>query len=248
MDPSNWTYDITTYANVATLPITARIATEQCFNTWYLYAGTGRYFTPQDNYGFTPSGGSSQTPNYLMGIPFTCDQYNNNCTSIASLNSPNSIAAACSSPDAQTIASTLTQGWEYPLNTASGSYLSERLITDPTISSGNQMFFTSAQPTSDPCGYGGQSRVWGLNCATGGALTQGCGSAYTVTNFNGMMYLQTSTGAIYNITDANSFNGSGTGGRTTQWYVGMPPETSPPIVQPTIPLNQAGRLIQWIEK
>ena len=70
-------------ANIATLPITARVATEQCFGTWYLYAGTGRYFFAQDNYG-GPSGSTGL--NSIMGIPFTCDQFNNSCTSIASLN------------------------------------------------------------------------------------------------------------------------------------------------------------------
>ena len=178
LNPANWTYDITTYANIATLPITSKIAAMQCFNTWYLYGGTGRYFTSQDSYGFSSNGGSTYSQNYLMGIPFTCDQFNNNCTAISALNSPSAIATACASSNGQTIASTLSEGWEYTLDAAAadGSYLAERMITDPTIDPGttanpsNQVFFTTSEPTSDPCGYGGQSRVWVMNCATGARL------------------------------------------------------------------------------
>ena len=48
----------------------------------------------------------------------------------------------------------------------------------------------------------------------------------------GTLYLQTSTGAIYQISAAITIFSS-TGNRTTQWFVGMPPETSPPLVQPS---------------
>src|SRR5208283_1486202 len=174
LDPANWTYDITAYAGIATLPITAKVTAEQCFNSLYLYTGTGRYFFPQDNYG--PSGNAGL--NYLMGIPFTCDQYNNNCTSIASLNSSTNIMATCSntSANAQTVANAVSQGWQNTLDpgytSAAGSYLNERLVTDPTVSPNNVIYFTTSEPTSDPCGYGGQSRVWGMNCATGGQITQ----------------------------------------------------------------------------
>jgi type IV pilus assembly protein PilY1 len=255
-NPANWTYDITTYANIATLPITAKVATMQCFNnTWYLYAGTGRYFSSQDSYGYTPASSSTPAPNYLMGIPFTCDQFNNNCTSISSLSSQNAIATACASSNGQTIATTLGQGWIDTLDAAAadGSYLAERLVTDPTINPGtvqnpaNQVFFTTSEPTSISCLYGGHSRVWGLNCATGGPITGSCGTdTITSSGINGFLYLQTSTGAIYQITDAGSFGSAG--GRATQWFTGMPPESSPSFVQPTISIPQQGRIIQWIEK
>jgi type IV pilus assembly protein PilY1 len=260
-DPTTWGYDVTTYANIATLPITARIATEQCFNTWYLYAGTGRYFSSLLQYDYTGSG-----PNYLMGIPFTCDQCNNNCTSIASLNSPSSITTACTNASNTTNpsnpSSILPAGWQYPLEPASGSYLGERLVTDPTVSTGtNTIFFTTSEPNSEPCGYGGQSRIWGLNCATGEAIAQSCGT-YTVTSPTGTLYLQTSTGAIYQINvatntatnTASSFVGTGpgdgaaAGNRTTIWYHGMPPETSVPEVQPATSAAKSGQLIQWIER
>jgi hypothetical protein len=251
LNPADWTYDVTTYANIATLPITARIATEQCFNTWYLYAGTGRYFFPQDNYGPTGNPGL----NYIMGLPFTCDQYNNNCGSISSLNNS---TTACTNLQASTNnpSALYAAAWEYTLAAGSGTFLNERLITDPTIDPGTPgnpgdiIYFITSEPTSDPCGYGGQSRVWGLNCATGAAITDQSCSGYTVpsANLTGTMYLQTSTGAIYQIDAATSFTDSSTGNRSTPWFIGMPPETSPPLVQPDSPATRSGQLIQWIEK
>jgi len=238
--PQNWTYDISTYSNIAQLPITAQIAAEQCFGTWYLYAGTGRYFFPLDSY----YGPANSGLNYLMGIPFTCDQYNNNCTSVTSLD--NSAAACTALQQGSTFFD--QAGWKYSLNGSSGSFLNERMITDPTTSSTNMVFMVTSEPTSDPCSYGGQSRVWGLNCATGGAVTDTSCKGFSVTNLSGTMYLQTSTGAVYQISAASSFTDSTTGNRTTPWYIGMPPETAAPVVQPATLPTRTGQLIQWIER
>jgi hypothetical protein len=252
MNPANWTYDITTYANVATLPITARVSAEQCFNNWYLYAGTGRYFFPQDTYGQSGSAGL----NYLMGIPFTCDQYNHNCGGSITLNT--SSAAACSNLQAAASNPSLLNqaAWEYTLNAGSGSYLNERLISDPTLDPGTAgnpsdiIYFVTSEPTSDPCGYGGQSRVWGMNCATGAAISDTSCNGYSVpaANTTGTLYLQTSTGAINQINASSSFTDSSTGNRSTPWFIGMPPENSPPLVQPATQSSLGGQLIQWIER
>jgi type IV pilus assembly protein PilY1 len=235
LSPQNWTYDVTTYSNIATLPITSAVTAEQCFGLWYLYAGTGRYFFPEDNY----IGSGS---NYLMGMPFTCDQYNNHCADITSLNGS---GAACTSRQSGTYGQA---GWEYTLNAASGSYLQERMTSDPTISPGNKIYLTTSEPTSDPCGYGGQTRVWGLNCATGGAIADSSCSGYSVTDMTGTLYLQTSTGAIYQINAATSFTDAGTGDRSTQWFVGIPPENALPLAQSSTLIPPSGQLIQWIEK
>ncbi len=244
--PQNWNYDTASYSNIATLPITSKVESEQCFGTPYLYAGTGRYFFAQDNY----SGAGS---NYIMGIPFTCDQYNNNCTAVTSLqNSSTSVAGICSSVQQSNFSHA---GWQYTLNSASGSFLQERQITDATVSNTNTIYFTTTDPTSDPCSYGGQTRVWGLNCATGAALADTSCSGHSVTDTSGTLYLQTSTGAIYQI-NASSFtnvnnnnsNSASTGDRTTQWFVGIPPENAPPLAPSSSSPPKTGALIQWIEK
>ena len=69
-----------------------------------------------------------------------------------------------------------------------------------------------------------------------------------MTDLTGTLYLQTSTGAIYQINAASSFTDSSTGNRTTQWFIGMPPENAPPVAQPATSATKTGQLIQWIEK
>jgi type IV pilus assembly protein PilY1 len=268
LNPANWNWDITTYNQVATLPITAQVAPGQCFNQTYLFAGTGRYFFPQDNYG------QSSGLNYLMAIPFvrycsnglttnskTC-YHNSDCTdgqfsscvtakpTVTSLNQTTTACSALQS-NPNNIANA---AWIYDLDPAAadGSFLAERMVTDPTVPvvtsnvSNNIAYFVTAEPTSDPCGYGGQSRVWGLNCATGGAIVdQSCGG-YAVTNSVGTLYLQTSTGAIYKIDNSTSFTAEGN--RATGFVTGMPPENAPPSVQPAANQAVGGRVIQWIER
>lgn len=259
LNPGDWNWDVTTYANLAQLPITAQVATETCFTNpttglpqWYLYAGTGRYFLAQDIYG---SNGQSST-NYIMGVPFTCDQNNNNCGT-PNLNSLNQSSDACSALQSDAGSNLPGAGWQIDLDTPASStgYLDERVVTDPTVSEGNTIYFTTSEPTSDPCGYGGQSRVWGLNCATGGTIADQTCPNYTVNTsiYTGSIFLQTSTGAIEVINDPGA-NGSGSSGsfngKTTVWYQGMPPESSPQKIGPANGVNavSGGQLIQWYEK
>src|SRR5208337_2159298 len=122
-----------------------------------------------------------------------------------------------------------------------GSYLGERMITDPTISPANKIYLTTSEPTSNPCGYGGQSRVWGLNCATGASIKDQSCTGYTVTDPTGTLYLQTSTGAIYQITAPSSFQYNNN--RTTQWFPGIPPENAPPLAQSSSSPAKTGQLM-----
>lgn len=248
LSPANWTYDVATYSNIAQLPITAKVQAMNCFDHWYLYSGTGRYFFPMDDYG--PSGQSGK--NYLMGVPFTCDQYNNNC--MPNINSLNDNKNACS--NLHKGPSFLDQaGWLYTLNDAEtapdgSSYLRERMTTDPSISAGNKIFFTTEEPSGDACGYGGRTRVWGLNCATGAALSDQSCAGYTIDDKDlaGTIYLQTSTGAINKLDPASSFTDPSTGNRTSPWTAGIPPENAPPVVPPSTPSSKSGQLIYWIER
>ncbi|MCL5406057.1 MAG: hypothetical protein M1398_04945, partial [Deltaproteobacteria bacterium] len=119
----------------------------------------------------------------------------------------------------------------------------------------NTIVLHASEPTSNPCGYGGQSRVWGLNCATGGEISDNSCSGYVVNNsqYTGSIFLQTSTGAIETVNNPGT-NGSGSNGsfngKTTGWYQGMPPESSPQKIAPSTSTANigAGQLIQWYEK
>ncbi len=243
-DPANWSYDVSTYANIAQLPITSKVETMKCFDRWYLFAGTGRYFFPMDNFG-PPSTGANSGRNFIMGVPF-CNTANQDCK--LNINYVNDNATACNNLQRGDLEKA---AWQYDLDDAEtgadgNTYLKERLTTDPSISNNNMVFFTTDQPTSDPCGYGGRTRVWGMNCATGAAITdQSCGG-YNITDLGGTLYLQTSTGAINKIDASTSFTENG--GLTSPWTAGIPPENAPPVTRPSTTVDKQGQIIYWIER
>ncbi|NLJ29505.1 MAG: hypothetical protein GX433_16060 [Deltaproteobacteria bacterium] len=232
-EPGSWDFDLT-YFNAAQQPVTAKVEFSKCFNQWYVFASTGRYFFKEDQY-------STQQSDWIMGVPFVCDA-NNDCDQ-GSINFGHSSADFCSSLGARNE----RKGWYWDLerpDPGTGFY-KERSITDPTISTQDIVFFTSTEPTTDVCGFGGQSRVWGLNCATGGPISDtSCGSAYTVKTSTGTLYLQTSTGAINPLDPAKSFTEND--GKTTGWIPGIPPESAPPLVPPYE--IKTGQILHWIEK
>ncbi|MDR3570216.1 MAG: VWA domain-containing protein [Syntrophobacteraceae bacterium] len=259
VNPKYWAYDVNTFANVPQAPITSAIAAESCFAKTYLFAGSGKYF-----YGTDPDIPSSTNAlNFMTGMPFTCDNLftASSCQSktLSSVNTGN----ACSTPDATGVANSgaLNNGWVYYLPDASttANWLKERMITDPTpYPNANIIYFTSTQPTSDPCSYGGQSEVWGFNCATGGAITDtSCGAGYTASTAMSDLYLQTSTGAIYNISTTGSSSSANppltfnkNGNRSTAYVVGTPPETGLPLSTqpPATGGSGTGQLMLWIER
>ncbi len=257
--PAYWGYDVSNFNNIAQLPITAKIEAMKCFNTWYMYGGTGRYFFPLDNYG--PSGAGSAGKNFIFGTPFLCDEYDLDTTAPGYPNTTkhcggmnfmnqNSITKVCG--NLSDVAQIGKAAWQIYLDDAEESYLKERIITDPTMTSLNEVFFTSAEPTSQACGFGGRSRMWGLNCATGGTLVDTSCTGFEITDHSGTLYLQTSTGAIFQFSPSSAFTGPSTGAdigdtRTTDWRAGMPPESPVPFVAPSS-TAKAGAVIHWMEK
>jgi type IV pilus assembly protein PilY1 len=253
-DPTKWGY-FRVFTS-ATRPIVSKIEYMKCFGMNYIYFGTGRWFFKFDDSGIPNGLVSSQADNqtqdreYLYGVRIdrcisdwrTCNfETANNQKDICNELEPNSnedIAA-----------------WEIPLDPAETDnntgipYMKERAITDPTVVPGyNVVFFTTTQPTADPCGFGGRSRVWGLNCATGSSMfTTGCpetteGAKYLPQIPPGSLFLQLSSGNVEQITEA-SFNQ--TSNSTTEWFVGVAPESSTPFVSPT---GWLGELLLWIER
>ncbi|GKT08979.1 pilus assembly protein [Desulforhabdus sp. TSK] len=219
-------------------PVTAKVELMKCFNQWFLYAGTGRYFFKNDQY-------DANTSDLILGVPFLCTA-KNNC-STGTINFSHTSAELCG--DLSTHAKQMAWRWELE-RPADTLFYKERSITDPTKSSQNMVFFTTTEPTSDVCGFGGQSRVWGLNCATGNSILDASCPDYTVKNPTGGIYLQTSTGVITRInidssnTNENNFNQND--GKSTDWIPGIPPESSPPFVPPYAP--KTGKVLLWMEK
>ncbi|MGC9194488.1 MAG: hypothetical protein ACP5IL_03430 [Syntrophobacteraceae bacterium] len=257
VDPSKWTFDVKTYDNIPQVPITAQIGIEPCWYNFdgspltYLFAGTGRYFFPMDNYGSSGNSGL----NFIMGVPFTCNDVYQNCGS-PNINSLNQNNDACSALASATSAKDLTQaGWlidlSGPTTVAGESYGSERMITDPTTSpvganGGNVIFFTTTEPTNNPCGYGGQTFLYGLNCATGSSIASQDCSNYVAPGTGGSIYIQTSTGAINAISTSTSFTQNS--GRETAAMAGIAPEGGAVFLPPGSTGGKTGQIIQWIEK
>ncbi|GLI35736.1 Ser-Thr-rich GPI-anchored membrane family protein [Desulforhabdus amnigena] len=238
-EPRSWEFKEPFYN--AGQPITAKVEAMKCFNQWYVYFGTGRYFIKDDN----PDHNQS---NSIYGIPFLCTANDTDCSTI-NFGHASSTFCESLSKKAQQMA------WNWPLEIpVDTGYYKERCITDPTVSSQDIVYFTTTEPTSDPCSFGGRSRIWGLNCATGEAIADETCPLYVVRNTDGAIYLQTSTGAITKIS-ADPSNSSFTcgktkdtdaTGKTSEWIPGIPPESAPPLVPPFS--LKTGKILHWIEK
>jgi len=229
--PSDW--EIVNVFNSSLEPVTAKVEYAKCFDMNYIFFGTGRYFYPGDD----PGKNNEFNNLYAVRIDDCLDDGNCNINAAHSSNDP------CNE---------LTQGnpnklfsWKQGLNEREGIYFKERVISDPTVTDSNIIYFTTTEPSSDFCSFGGRSRVWQLNCATGEDLkNQNC-PGYHASNPGGKLFLQLSRGNIEEIivgTDETStFNDA-----TTPWYTGVPPESATPYVNPA--KSPKGNILLWIEK
>jgi len=240
--------------------VTASIVYMPCFNMDYVYFGTGRWFYKEDD--------SAGRNNKLYGVNISCLR-SKNCNFSSSVNN----ADICGELQKNTQSKTAV-AWEVGLNTLQidngTNYGKERVISDPgKMEWADTVLFTSMQPSTNPCAYGGRSRGWGLNCATGKSIWDTSCSGYIVDNSSVTCgYLQTSTTAINQLC-AESFseqsgtrdvsnamgNSDSTGGDSsvndvnagqTEWYTGVTPET-PPIIPPPYS-GLKGDILLWIEK
>jgi type IV pilus assembly protein PilY1 len=223
-DPNSWTFQkIMTTKN----PITAKVAHMSCFNKTYIFFGSGKFFYPTDDY-------NPNNADKLYGVDVTSCLAGGNCN-INAAHSSNSSCQELTSPGGG------LNSWYISLdNSQSNGYLKERDISDPTVTGQNVVFFTTTEPTSNLCGFGGRTRVWGLNCATGAAALDSSCPGYVINNIKGTLLLQTSTGAVEQINPNTTFT---TGNPVTSWQTGVSPETSTTFVAPFT--GQAGIIIQW---
>ena len=153
--------------NSAQKPVTQKIEYMNCFDMKYIYFGTGRWFYKTDE-----AGVNSNDHNYLYGVRID-DCIGGNCN----LNNAHTSEESCS----QLLSGNGSFAWSKVLEPKSGNYLMERLLSDPEpIDYADSVFFGTTEPNSDICSFGGRSRVWGLNCATGSALAISCDGAYEV--------------------------------------------------------------------
>ena len=200
-------------------PVTTSIARTQDKknqNLW-LYFGTGRYYYRNVNSLDDKNGARA-----LYGIKDPCY---NTMASPGNFLDKNCSAAITSSLVNQT--STISSlsagdpGWQINLDAATTAEGAERVVTDTVALTNGTVFFTSFKPTTDLCGYGGNSFLWGVNYDTGG---QAAANA-----LHGKALIQLSTGEFREVDLSTAFTDKG-GRRMLTPMTGKPPSDAPPII------------------
>jgi len=226
-NPSSWSFS--KHFTDAQGPVTAKVEFGMCYERFYVYFGSGRWFYKADN---VLSGQKER----IYGVPLICD------TSKCEL-----VEAVASNPDnvCTDAKNKVIRAWYRELELGNEDYLKERNITDPALTDQNVVLFTTIEPTADPCKFGGRTRIWALNCATGGAITDYC-SVYKIDleELEGTALLQLSGGNIEKI-DLKDIPSQTSSGETTEWTTGTAPEGAPGFVRS---VSQSGAILLWLER
>lgn len=213
---SNWVWS--TIAN-GIGPVTTSIARTQDKknrNLW-LFFGTGRFFFRNVGSLDDNSGGRS-----LFAIKEPC--YNTTTSPGNFLDKTCSASISGSLVDQTTTIHTLNAsdpGWRIDLDSASSAEGAERVVTDTVAMTNGTVFFTSFKPTTDLCGYGGNSFLWGVKYDTGDAADAKA--------LLGKALIQLSTGEFREVDLATAFTDKGNRRMLTP-MTGKPPSDAPPII------------------
>lgn len=192
----------------------------------WLYFGSGRYFFKNNTDGVD----SADNQMALFGVKEPCyhtttgpsKDIDQTCTTSVSLSS---LTNQSSNTPNDTLVSGKTDGWYINLDgtgTYGGkSFKAERVITTPSVRTNGLLQFTTFKPTTDVCGFNGETLFWLLNYATG--------TAPPVGTLKGKITIQLSTGAIV-VIDLSKLTSSSfsRGGRQIDVGAGKPPAPPPP--------------------
>ncbi len=209
-------------------PVTAKIEFMKCYDGWYMYFGTGRWFFKTDEASVSES-------NKLYGIRLDCSYYG--CNPI--LRFATSSQELCKD-------NTLKKSWYISLNTGDRGYFDERNITDPTVTNKDIIIFTTMEPTGDICGYGGRTRVWALNCATGGSLAEDC-AQYPPKKVKGTILTQLSHGNIMETYLKNFYKNKEKKLRSSPFGIGSSGDKGSEFVSSEV-IKKYGEFLLWLEK
>ena len=105
-----------------------------------------------------------------------------------------------------------SSGWYINLDSTTGSYKAERVITDPLAAFNGVVFFTTFAPNGEACALGGNTYIWALKYSSGGQPTDLAGKAI----------LQVSTGEIREFNLSTAF--ADKDNRRTAAISGVPPK------------------------
>jgi type IV pilus assembly protein PilY1 len=183
----------------------------------WLYFGTGRYYsrsgTNIDDY-------NSQRA--IFGIKDPCynkggigNAYDKNCVD------PVSGAIANQTTEIHTA---VPGGWRIDLDEKTDTYGAERVVTDAVALTNGTVFITSFEPTSDICGFGGNSYLWALAYNTGDRPSDAA--------LAGKALIQLSTGEFKEVNLSQAFGSDATKmfRRTNIPMTGKPPADAFPVV------------------
>jgi len=221
IDPSDssapWTWNVVLDDIGPVTTAISRLQDKKNRNLW-LFFGTGRYF-------FRESGSLDDYNGRrkLFGIKDPC--YNTATTPGNFLDKSCTDSVAIDTlVDQTTSISTIAAGdagWFIDLDDKTTSEAAERVVTDTVALTNGTVFFTSFKPTTDICGYGGNSFLWGVKYDTGG---QAAASA-----LNGKALIQLSTGEFKEVDLSKAFTDK-LNRRMLTPMTGKPPADAPPIV------------------
>ena len=238
-DPTMW--DIIKVFNSAIEPITAKVAHMKCFGMNYIFFGTGRWFFKNDE-----PGQNTNDVEKIYGVRIDGCLTGGNCN----INQAKNSSGACQ--ELQTGGDVFAWKLELDPCVTSGSanncnnaeYYKERMISDPAVTAFDAVFFVTTQPTGRLCGFGGRSRIWGLNCATGEPLSSSNCQGYVPEVPSDLSIIfHGSGGNITPVTPNEDFTQEG--GAATEFLPGTPPETGPTIIGPG---STIGKMILWMER
>ncbi len=239
LNPYNWAWN-RVIDDVG--PVTSAVARleKKSAGLMWLYFGTGRYYF---------AGAAGDDPNNLralFGIKdpcFSTSGFDTNCTTPRTFcTTPCTNPSACTEPlpcgeltNVTNVANTPSnpddasfKGWYINLPASAGASFAERVITDPLATSSGVVFFTTFAPNSDICAFGGSTYLWGVKYNTGGAPGA---------SLKGKALIQTSTGAIEHVDLSTALSGSG--GRKTPAFTGVPPTAQGlSIISPPPPVER----------
>jgi len=221
-DSANWAWSRVIDDTGAVTAFIDRMQDSNSGKLW-LYFGTGRYFYKLPNATDDPT---SQRRLYGIKEPcYSSDAYDiSKCADpvlgkvlISDLEDVTSDAAAAAAVED-------AEGWYIDLETTPpAGYDAERVITDPLATTTGAVYFTTFEPSTDICGFGGTSYLWGIKYNTGGSA-----SAAGLTK--GKALIQVSTGSIEEKDLKDAFkenpvtNPDSKADRRTAGFEGKPPE------------------------
>jgi type IV pilus assembly protein PilY1 len=180
----------------------------------WLYFGTGRYFFKAGVDVDDPTNRQS-----LYGITEPCYQnghINASCTA-SPIQNDKTTTGDLQDETTITAMGVGKKGWVIDLAQSDSSNFAQRVITDTVALRNGVVLFTAFKPSAEVCKFGGSTSLWAVTYDAGGAVP---GAA-----LQGQAVIQESTGSFQEVQLQNAFINSG--GRETNSYQGVPPQTPP---------------------